>query len=290
MIKLKWVNVQDIAPSPFQTRRELLPITSTRRVGVISPPKIRVLTNGPRTYESVTGYRRIQSSKGKILCEVVDQMDDETASLMVGLDNLDRADLSQAELGEYFARMKKTHGWSDEELSDELGGIIAPRTIEKDIQHWMWSAEMQRRSARRHLQPLESASARTRTKSMPMPIVPFNQCTKHEQEELRKLPKKLQEQVAARIIGERFSERMGLALIAKAGNGVPLDRAVAQVVNVKEKMRQVRYHQRRRRLRMNDTNPPAGAYLCIPCGDTVLVECLENGKHKLVEEKDFLVD
>lgn len=318
MSELKRVHVDDISPSPFETRTAVDPVPSVQLLGIITPPKVRPTPGGPKPYELVCGHRRMRGLTGQILCEI-QEMDDATAGRMLYFDNEDRKQFTPAERGGYFTKMELLFGWSDEQLSKELGGTISANTIEQDRRHFAWVQDMERKSKDNCGQelgkasdaspqeesgesaPQESAEKTAHENETSSPgktsegeskagfasVTPFSQITKHQREEIKKLPEEMWETVSKRIIDEKFSQQQGLALVAKVAIGVTLDDAVAQVVNSKEKVKEVRYHQKRRREGKKDTNPPGGVFHCPACGDTLLIECYGHSKHKKREEDKF---
>lgn len=109
--------------SPFQTRRNVSPIPSIEKLGVIQPLLIRPKPNSER-YELVVGHRRLETlrrlGKEKALCEVR-QLSDEEAATIHFTENEDREGLTDAEKGEYFIYCMKRFEFSESQLARKLG-------------------------------------------------------------------------------------------------------------------------------------------------------------------------
>lgn len=121
------LDVNDIAPNPFQPRRnfdreglgELA--ESIRRYGVLSPLSVRCRRG---QYELVAGERRLRASKlaglREVPCILLD-VDSAQSGAIALVENLQRRDLDFVEQAQGMARLIQLFGLSQEECARRLG-------------------------------------------------------------------------------------------------------------------------------------------------------------------------
>lgn len=121
------LDVNDIAPNPFQPRRNfdregLSDLAeSIRRYGVLSPLSVRCRRG---QYELVAGERRLRASKlaglREVPCILLD-VDSAQSGAIALVENLQRRDLDFVEQAQGMARLIQLFGLSQEECARRLG-------------------------------------------------------------------------------------------------------------------------------------------------------------------------
>lgn len=121
------LDVNDIAPNPFQPRRNFDPnglgelAESIRRYGVLSPLSVRCRRG---QYELVAGERRLRASKlaglREVPCILLD-VDSAQSGAIALVENLQRRDLDFVEQAQGMARLIQLFGLSQEECARRLG-------------------------------------------------------------------------------------------------------------------------------------------------------------------------
>jgi len=100
---------------------------SIKEFGLLQPFRVRPLDDG---YEVIFGNARLEAARRAGLEEVdvvVADVDDDQALIQAGVENLMRTDMSDPEKGRWSLKVRKTMGWSQNDLADRLG--LAQRTI-----------------------------------------------------------------------------------------------------------------------------------------------------------------
>lgn len=126
--KIKSVNINDIKPNPYQTRRNfnLLKLNSLaksiKKFGVLSPVILRSIPTG---YEVIAGNRRVRAAKIAGLDSVpavVIRAKDRECALLSLLENINRENLSLFEEAEGIYNLLSYHKIKREELLEYTGG------------------------------------------------------------------------------------------------------------------------------------------------------------------------
>ncbi len=134
--KIKMINLGEILPNPYQTRRRFdrkelaLLSESIKRVGVLSPI---ILRGGPRGYEIICGQRRVRAAIMAGLREIpaiIVRAGDLQCSLLSLIENIHRVPLSVSEEAEGYFNLLAYHRVKKEKLPDLLS-VENPRIREK---------------------------------------------------------------------------------------------------------------------------------------------------------------
>jgi ParB family transcriptional regulator, chromosome partitioning protein len=123
------IAVDQIDPSPFQTRRTVAPealdelAESIKRTGVLQPIVVRYISENAR-YQLIAGERRWRASQkaGKTtIPAVVKQCSNELALVMTIVENLQREDLNPMEQARGFERLAREFGLTQEQIAESTG-------------------------------------------------------------------------------------------------------------------------------------------------------------------------
>ncbi len=122
------IPIDDIAPSPYQPRKEFDGssiedlASSIKEYGILQPINVRRI--GESCFELVSGERRVRASKlageshvPAIVVEVAEQ----DSAVMALIENLQREDLNFIEEAEGYQSLIKDHGMTQEELAKKVG-------------------------------------------------------------------------------------------------------------------------------------------------------------------------
>jgi ParB family transcriptional regulator, chromosome partitioning protein len=130
-LKARTLPIADIAPNPFQPRREfaeeeLADLTaSLRENGLLQPVVVRPSPEGSKTkYELVAGERRWRASMRlgwKEIPAVVREMDDRTLLVLALVENLQRSQLSPLEEADGYHRLAEEFSLTQQEVADVVG-------------------------------------------------------------------------------------------------------------------------------------------------------------------------
>lgn len=97
-------------------------IDSIKRHGLVVPPKVRA--NG-KNYELVYGHRRLQAARAAGLTEIeciVEELDDRKTAAQAIVENVEREDLTDLELGEALVQYREDQGYTSwEQVAADFG-------------------------------------------------------------------------------------------------------------------------------------------------------------------------
>lgn len=122
------LRISEIEPNLKQVRKQFDPealaelASSIKEHGLIQPIVVRKSANG--FYEIVAGERRWRASKLACLTEVpviVKELDNEAASLIAMVENLQREDLNPVEEAAGYRNLMDTYGFTQEEAASKVG-------------------------------------------------------------------------------------------------------------------------------------------------------------------------
>ena len=130
--EMAWLQLDSIAPGPFQPRREFDESAicelaeSIRRYGLLAPLVVR--RNASGGYELIAGERRLRALKklGRTHADaIVTAAFDLDAALIALAENIEREQLHFFEEAEAYRRLVREHGLNQEELSRRLGRSVS---------------------------------------------------------------------------------------------------------------------------------------------------------------------
>jgi ParB family transcriptional regulator, chromosome partitioning protein len=123
------ISVDQIDPSPFQTRRMVSPealdelAESIKHTGILQPIVVRYISEAGR-YQLIAGERRWRASQkaGKTtIPAVVKQCSNESALVMTIVENLQREDLNPMEQARGFERLAREFGLTQDQIGESTG-------------------------------------------------------------------------------------------------------------------------------------------------------------------------
>lgn len=137
-LKLTYIKVSDIAPSPSQPRRHFDPYEleklaeSIKVSGIVQPLLVRAESKG--SYELIAGERRLRAAKliglKRVPC-IIKRADGLNAAYITIIENLQRTDLSAFEEAEGINRLITVYGLSRAEVAERLG--LAESTLSNKL-------------------------------------------------------------------------------------------------------------------------------------------------------------
>jgi len=150
--EVRLINVEVIAPNPYQPRREFSQAAlddlsdSIRARGVLQPVLVRTVGEG--RYELVAGERRLRATRQAGLAEIpalVREMTDQESLAIALIENLQREDLNAIEEALGYQQLQREFGLSQEELARQVGKsrsavanslrlLALPEAVRRDIQ------------------------------------------------------------------------------------------------------------------------------------------------------------
>lgn len=126
--EIKYLNVNDIYPNPYQPRRyfdrqSLIELSeSIKLYGVMQPVSVRRLNE--QRYELVAGERRLRASKMaglETIPAIVVAISDQKSAVLAMIENLQRKDLNYLEEAEGYFNLLKDYSLTQEELAEKIG-------------------------------------------------------------------------------------------------------------------------------------------------------------------------
>jgi ParB family chromosome partitioning protein len=119
---LRRIPISLLDSSEFESRLTVTPLATVGTLGVVVPVLVRPKEGG--RFEIIAGHRRVESVRKQglktIVCSVK-RVDDKKAALLHFGENVDRADLSATEKGNFFQRYMEKFGATEREAERELG-------------------------------------------------------------------------------------------------------------------------------------------------------------------------
>jgi len=122
------IPINDIAPSPYQPRKEFNGSSledlaaSIREYGILQPINVRKI--GDEGFELVSGERRVRASKlagESHIPAVVIEVAEKDSAVIALIENLQREDLNFIEEAEGYFSLISDHGMTQEELAKKVG-------------------------------------------------------------------------------------------------------------------------------------------------------------------------
>jgi len=131
----KMMNINLIRPNPIQPRQQINTddtnfkelVSSIKQNGIINPITVRELDDGFDTqskgYAIIAGERRYQAAIAVGLSQIpvlIRNVDEESASALSLIENLQREDLTAIDEGKTYQRLIKQYGYTEEELGKQI--------------------------------------------------------------------------------------------------------------------------------------------------------------------------
>jgi len=177
--KIKFINVEDIKPNPYQSRRnfnnrKLYNLSeSIKKMGIISPLLLRPVTNG---FEIVCGSRRFRAALiaglKSVPAIIINAGDRQCAELSL-LENIQRENLSFFEEAEAFYNLSSYHGIKPDKISDILSlngenivGKMHLLSIEPDVRYIIEENAIPEKSAKELLKIRDPEKMKETAKSV----------------------------------------------------------------------------------------------------------------------------